>query len=156
MKSYGRRMSFMTIAAARSGAIGGLVFLGISSLVGAVPMLREPAGSPLNMPLSLLRYSPFHSFLIPGLILLVANGFLSFVVLWLVLCKRERYAWWVVGQGFVLAGWLLVEIAMLRGANWLHAVYGVVASFLIATGWTLRNGGRTAASSGPSADPRVP
>jgi hypothetical protein len=62
-------------------SITALVFLSLSAMVGAIPMLLLHTGEPLMMPQSLLRYSPFHSYLIPGIILLLANGILSLWVL---------------------------------------------------------------------------
>lgn len=118
-------------------AITALVFLGLSALAGAFPMIANPNGSPLDMPQSLLRYSPFHSFLIPGILLLAANGLLSFWVLWLVLRRRPRYGLWVAFQGWVLLGWLLVECWMLRLVIWAHYLYGAVALVLVVCGFVL-------------------
>ena len=70
---------------ARWVAIGSLGFLGVTAVVGAVPMLLHPGGDPAMLPLKLLQYSPFRSFLIPGIVLLVANGLLAFFVLWMVM-----------------------------------------------------------------------
>jgi len=88
----------------RAAAIAALVFLGLSGIVGAIPVFLHPAGEPWAMPQALLQYSPFYSHLIPGIILLVANGLLSFWVLWLTLRKRRGYGWWVTAQGCVLSG----------------------------------------------------
>ena len=115
-----------------------LAFLGIGAVVGAVPMIASsflPIGE--FMPLSLLRYSPFHSYLIPGLILLAANGLLALVVLWLVARRKPRHGLWTVFQGCVLLGWLVVECWMLRLVNWAHYLYGAVALLLIVTGLLL-------------------
>ena len=122
----------------RITAIGTLAFLGLSSLVGAIPMILDPTGKMLRMPLSLLRYSPFDSFLIPGIILLVANGLLALGVLWLALRRRPRYGLWTAFQGCVLLGWLAVECWMIRVVVWPHYFYGAVALVLIATGLALR------------------
>ena len=115
-----------------------LAFLGIGAVVGAVPMI---AGSFLPvgelMPLSLLRFSPFHSYLIPGLILLAANGLLALAVLWLVAWRKPRHGLWTVFQGCVLLGWLVVECWMLRLVMWAHYLYGAVALLLIVTGLLL-------------------
>ena len=70
-------------------AIVALVFLGVSAVGGGVPMILDPAGEPCRSPQSLLQYSPFHSYLIPGIILLVANGFLSLWVLWLMVGRIQ-------------------------------------------------------------------
>jgi hypothetical protein len=89
------------------------------------------------MPQSLLRHSPFRSYLIPRIILLLANGLLSLWVLWLTLRRHSGYGWWVAIQGCALLGWLVVEVAMLRLAVWPHYLYGAVALALVVTGLVL-------------------
>lgn len=123
--------------AARIVAIAALVFLGLSSTVGAIPLLMHPAGEPWAMPQRLLRHSPFRSYLIPGIILLMANGLLSLWVCWLTLHKYPGYGWWVTGQGCVLAGWLIAEMAMLKLVVWPHYFYGAVALVLVVAGIAL-------------------
>jgi hypothetical protein len=118
-------------------AIVALVYLGLSGIVGAIPLLMHPAGEPWGMPQSLLRHSPFHSYLLPGIILLLANGLLSLWVLWLAVRRHPGYGWWVAVQGCVLLGWLAVEVAMLRLAVWPHYLFGAVALVLVATGLAL-------------------
>ena len=125
--------------AIRAAAIASLIFLGMTSLAGAVPLIVDPSGKLLSMPLSLLEHSPFRSFLIPGIILLVANCLLSFLVLRLVLRRISQYWRWIALQGCVLAGWILVQIVMIRMMIWAHHVYLALAAILILCGWLLRN-----------------
>lgn len=122
---------------ARASAIGALVFLGITAIVGAVPLILSPQGDMMHVPLSLLAHSPFHSFLIPGIILLVANGLLSFVALHQVLRRRIGYGWWVAFQGCIISGWIVIEVIMFRGVSWLHFLYIAVGLILIASGLAL-------------------
>jgi hypothetical protein len=89
------------------------------------------------MSLDMLRYSPFHSFLIPGLILLLANGVMSLLVLYLTVQRRPGYGWWVAFQGCVLAGWIVVEVIMLRLIMWAHYLYLAVGLALIVSGISL-------------------
>lgn len=122
---------------ARTAAIAALVFLGLSGIVGGVGLIAQANGEPFTLPQSLLQHSPFHSYLIPGIILFVANGLLSLSVLWLTLRRHPGYGWWVTAQGCVLLGWLIVEIVMLRMAMWAHGFYGLVGLALIVAGMTL-------------------
>ncbi len=102
-------------------------------------MMLNPHGNPLGMPQSLLQHTPFHSYLIPGVLLLAANGLLSLWGLWLVLARSPRYGLWAVCQGCVLLGWLSVECWMLRIVIWPHYLYGIVALVLITSGFRLRH-----------------
>jgi hypothetical protein len=122
---------------ARTVAIVALVFLGLSGIAGGIGLIAQANGEPFTLPQSLLQHSPFHSYLIPGIILFVANGLLSLAVLWLTLRRHPGYGWWVTAQGCVLLGWLIVEIVMLRMAMWAHGLYGLVGLALIVVGMIL-------------------
>jgi hypothetical protein len=53
--------------------------LGIGAFFGGGALVLSPDGTLLRMPMELLRYSPFHSFLIPGIILLSVLGVLPLI-----------------------------------------------------------------------------
>lgn len=125
-----------------------LFFLAASAIVGSIPMIADPHGTPWNMPQSLLRHSPFPSYLFPGIMLLIANGLLALWVLGFTLAGLPRYGLWIALQGCVLLGWLVVECAMLRLVIWPHYLYGAVAVGLIAAGVLLRRGENRAAQWG--------
>jgi uncharacterized membrane protein len=114
-----------------------LFFLAVSSIIGSLPMLADPHGSPWNLPQSLLQYSPFPSYLVPGILLLVANGLLASWALWLALAEAPRYGLWTALQGSVLLAWIIVECVMIRMVVWPHYLYGAVALGLIAAGLLL-------------------
>ena len=117
-----------------------LLYVSLTAIYGGVHLIRDAHGNPWGMmPLSLLQYSPFHSWLIPGIILLTANGLLGLWVLGLVLAhRRRREGLWTAFQGCVLLGWLVVECVLLRVVAWPHYLYGAVALALIVVGFALR------------------
>ena len=119
---------------ARIVAIVTLIFTGLSGVIGAIPLIVNPGGEPWSFPQSLLQYSPFRSYLFPGIILLLANGLLSLWILRLTVGKYPGFGWWVIVQGIVSLGWLIVEVAMLRLIVWPHYMYGAVAIVLVTSG----------------------
>lgn len=121
----------------RAIAVFLLGFLGVTAIVGAVPLIRNPHAEPWQMPQSFLEHSPFHSYLIPGIILLLANGILSFFALYQTVRCRPGYGWWVALQGGVLSGWIVVEVIMLRFMVWPHYVYLGLGLALIGLGLAL-------------------
>lgn len=131
--------------------LGCLIFLGVSALFGSVLLLSSPSseggpsGAWSQIPLSVLEYSPFTTFLIPGLILGLVFGVGSFGA---VLALRSRPTWplgtaltrftgehWAwsaavaVGLGQII--WIVTETVMLRGASWLGAVYGSLGVLIV-------------------------
>ena len=119
-------------------ALIALGFLGVTSMMGAIPMILAPSGRLLHMPLSLLGHSRFHSFLIPGLILFAANGVLSLVILGAALRRTREYGNLIILQGFVIAGWITAQVILLQFVAWPHLVYWGVGLVLMGCGVVLR------------------
>ena len=124
---------------ARGSAVVLLVFLGLTALVGSIPMMLHPGGNSTTLPLSTLQYSPFHSYLIPGILLFLANGLLAFAVLRTVFQRTAHYPLWTSVQGCVLLVWLVSECWLLRVVIWLHYFYAGIAALLIAFGLILQH-----------------
>jgi hypothetical protein len=121
-----------------------LGFLGVTAMMGGIPLMLDPSGGMLHMPLSLLAQTPFHNFLIPGIILLTTNGLSSLAVLVATVQRVRGYAYLVGMQGFVIAGWITVEVIMLHAVVWPHVVYWAVGAVLIVCAWALRRERRAA------------
>ena len=122
---------------ARTVAIVSLALLAISATWGAALLILAPLGSPMQIPQSVLEHTPFHSFLIPGIMLLVSQGLLGFVVLAIAIFCKRGYGWWVGFQGCMLFGWITIEVILVREVVWLHYVYWVLGIVLIVSGWAL-------------------
>lgn len=117
-----------------------LIFLGISALGGGIGLMLDPSGEELGMPLRFLDHTPFSSFLIPGIILFVMNGLLSILIAVIVMRKSAISAWLVLLQGFIVLGWILVQLAMIREYDaLLHTLYLGVGAALVVTGFLMRN-----------------
>lgn len=123
----------------RGSSIFLLVFLSLGAFVGSIPMLIDPTGVQFGfMPLTLLRYTPFHTFLVPGLLLLIAIGLLPIYVLVQFRSRNPRRGHWVTLQGCVLLGFMISECLLLRMLIWPHYLYAAIAVLLIAFGLILR------------------
>jgi hypothetical protein len=125
--------------------LGCLAFLGVSAAFGGIVFVINPSGGLIGMPVSLLRFSPFHDFLIPGLILGVVFGIGSFaaiLALWfrpawslasaLTHATGEHWAWsaaLVIGSGQVI--WIVTQMLMMRGVSVLHFLYGGLGLLII-------------------------
>ncbi|HLP50273.1 MAG TPA: hypothetical protein VK154_05275 [Chitinophagales bacterium] len=111
-----------------------LLFNGIGAVYGGMSFILQPDGSTLGMSLTHLTYSPFSNYTIPGIILLVVNGLLSFTIAAITLARTKYYPLAIIAQGILLVGWLVVQIILLRFLFILHIVMAVVGLLLIATG----------------------
>lgn len=114
-----------------------LLILGIGALFGGGVLIISPSGNMFQMPLNLLRNSPFSDFLIPGLILFVVLGIwpvwvaisliyrpkFSFVNLFNV--YEDMYWAWThtIYIAFALIIWIQVEMIYIQSLHWSHTFY---------------------------------
>ena len=113
-----------------------LGFLSISALFGGFVFVSDPTGGILGMPVSVLEFSPFQDFLIPGLILGIVFGLGSLLTLWglwsrptsriaMTRFTGEHWSWsaaLAIGFGQII--WIVTEVLMIRGVNVLHFIFG--------------------------------
>jgi hypothetical protein len=123
----------------KKAAIILLLLNGIGALYGGWNLIAYPDGSSFKMPISILKYSPFSNFYIPGIILFTTNGLLSLFVLLVIVLNIKNYALLIVAQGALLTGWIVVEVIMLKGVHYLHVIFGAIGLTLIICGLILKN-----------------
>lgn len=115
-----------------------LSFNGVGAIYGGWSLISYPDGSSIGLSLSLLVHTPFSDYIIPGIVLFVMNGLLSLVALGMLISKRKNYWVYVLGEGVILFGWLVIQILLIRTIYWLQLVLGGVALLLILCGLMLR------------------
>ena len=95
-------------ATPRPSAVSALIFLqiflGLNGLAGGLAFVLAPDGHLLQMPFSHLRNTPFSSFLIPGLLLLLFLGVYPLAVAYS-LWKRPAWRWPDALNPFKLTHW---------------------------------------------------
>ncbi|MGB8492295.1 MAG: hypothetical protein WCE64_14670 [Bacteroidales bacterium] len=91
-----------------------LLFNGTGALYGGISLVSDPTGSGLHLPLSFLEHTPFRNYMIPGIVLLCVNGLFSFVTLFTILFKYRKSSLFVIAQGILLGGWIIVQIILVR------------------------------------------
>ncbi len=114
-----------------------LLFNSIGVIYGALNLIIYPDGNSIQMSLDYLEHSPFNNYLIPGIILFVANGLFSLFVLIAVLSNLKNYSLLIITQGCILTGWIEIQIIMIRSFIYLHAVFGSAGVLLILIGWII-------------------
>ena len=113
--------------------MGLILFQGISGLFGGIALVIDPSGELLQMPLSMLAGSPFNTFLIPGIILLIILGIFPMVIFY-GLWKRTNWAWsgaLMVSAALII--WIGVEIWMIgyHSEPPLQLIYGLLGLILL-------------------------
>lgn len=114
-----------------------LLFNGVGAIVGGWILMIDPSGTQMQLPLDYLKHIPFKDYFIPGFILFVANGLLSFVVLVATAAKGRFYTQMLIVQGAILSGWILIQILMVQDVYYLHYLMGSVGLALMGLGFIL-------------------
>lgn len=119
---------------ARTFAIALLSFNAIGAIYGGSSLVLYPDGSDLHLDLAFLEHTPFLNYFIPGLILLLFNGVLSLFVVVATAMKCQYYPIYIIGQGLILFGWIIIQMLLIRTINVLHFIMGSVGIALIVCG----------------------
>lgn len=113
------------------------LLLGIGAVFGGLVLTIDPSGEWIHMPISMLENSPFDSFLIPGIILLVILGVFPLIVAFALATKRpcgiadrlnlfkeKHWAWaYSLYVSFALVIWITLEIYFIQGIAIVHVGY---------------------------------
>ena len=87
-----------------------LMFLGFGGIYGAWMLISDPSGGKFQWALDLLNGTPFKSFLIPGIVLMLSNGILPLIVAAATILKRRNAGWLILIQGGITIGWLTAQL----------------------------------------------
>ena len=113
-------------------------FIGLGALGGGFMLVRDPSGSTLELPMSLLEGSPFPDFLIPGMFLLAVNGVGSMIGAGLSFTRR-RYAQEIaIVLGAILIAWIVIQVVIISSFHWLHVLYFILGVVELGIGLYIR------------------
>jgi hypothetical protein len=118
------------------------VILVIGAGAGGIALMARPE-SGLGMGVNSLSKSPFSNFLIPGIVLFVANSLLPLAVVVVVLMRVRWSHLGHVAVGAALLIWIVVEMIWIA-YNWLQPAFGVMAVLILGFAiwnWTRRTRG---------------
>ena len=113
-------------------------FIGLGALGGGFMLVRDPSGSALGVPLSLLEGSPFPDFLIPGMFLLAVNGVGSMIGAGLSFTRRRYTQEIAIVLGAILVAWIVIQVVIIRSFSWLHVLYFILGVVELGIGMYIR------------------
>ena len=101
------------------------------------------AGGRAQFPLEWLQHTPFSDYTIPALILTIGVGGNSLIAAVLVFTGREEGVLASVVAGLIMAGFIVVEVVMLKqGISWIEGLYfglGLAISGLATSLWMVEH-----------------
>lgn len=101
------------------------IFASVTALGGSVWLLLLRHGDANMLPRELIRFTPFSSFLLPGIFLAIVAG--TNAVCAGMVWRRSPLSRDVMGlAGGAMTVWIAAEVALLRQAHWLQFLYGAL------------------------------
>jgi hypothetical protein len=118
-----------------------LLLLALTSVVTGLFMISNPEGGRFGLQLSLLNGTPFSSFLIPGILMIVVNFGLSTLALYKILTNNYNALLYCYASGIVLGIWIIMQLMLIPQSLMLCIYYLMLSSLIILTTTQLRGEG---------------
>lgn len=115
-----------------------LLLTGINALIAGFLFIIDPSGKMMGMTPDYIASSPFSNFLIPGIVLFTVNGVLNVVAAIATIKKTKYHPLLIIFQGAALAGWILIQVWMVKDFNALHGVMLTIGILLLLGGFFLQ------------------
>lgn len=114
-----------------------LLFNGIGAIYGGWNLIIHPDGSSIQLTMDWLKHTPFQNYLIPGIVLFIANGLFSIAVVIMLLFNKHYSPWFIIAQGAILTGWIIIQMLLIRTVHFFHYILGGTGLALIILGMLL-------------------
>ena len=112
-----------------------LLLTAINATVAGVLFILDPSGHKMGMSVSYIKDSPFNSYLIPGIVLLIVNGLMNFIAAYFVFKKKPSASLLVIIQGILLSGWIVIQVIMVKDISPLHIIMFTLGAILTMSGF---------------------
>jgi hypothetical protein len=101
------------------------IFIGTGAMAGGIAAVSDPE-SPMGMPVEMLKSSPFESYMIPGLFLLIALGLGNISISFLTIKRIRFHGLLSMAMGGILALWILIQCYFLQTVGGLHIIFFIL------------------------------
>ncbi|MBK6979421.1 MAG: hypothetical protein IPH28_21945 [Cytophagaceae bacterium] len=116
-----------------------LLLTAVNALIAGFLFIMDPSGQKMGMTTDFLKFSPFVTYLIPGIVLFVVNGIFNLVATYFLIKNKPTALAMVIFQGVILCGWIFAQVLMVKEINPLHVIMFLVGVILIVSGYLLKN-----------------
>jgi hypothetical protein len=98
-------------------------FIALTAIVSGLLMISYPYGEIMNLSPRLLNGTPFKDFRLPGILLTVLVGGVNLLAVFYNMQRHANRYNWAMAGGFMISGWIVVQMILIQTAHWLHFVY---------------------------------
>ncbi len=109
-------------------------FIAVGAIWGGFVLVMDPSGAGMGMPVSMLEGTIFPDFFVPGLFLLMVNGFGSLSGALLCFLKKKVAGPVAMALGAILVAWIVIQVSIIDSIHWLHISYFTIGLVELAMG----------------------
>lgn len=113
-------------------------FIALTSTLTGILLMSVPDGVILNLPLSLLKDTPFHNYFIPGLLLTLFVGLPHFLAVYFNLIRHPRRYNYAIAAGMILCVWMIAQISFFKGILWADMTMILMGLMIVLIAYQLR------------------
>lgn len=113
-------------------------FIALTSTLTGILLMSVPDGVILNLPLSLLKDTPFKDYFIPGLLLTLLIGGSHFLAVYYNLIRHPRRYNYAIAAGFLLCVWMIAQISVFNGILWADVTMILIGIMIVLIAYQLR------------------
>lgn len=114
-----------------------LLLVAFTATITGLLLITEPRGSYLGMSTEILSSTPFKDFFLPGLMLMLIVGGISFMAIFHVRKNNKESYNWTLISGIVVCAWIIGE-AIFINIYWLEFIYLALGSLIILLSFQLK------------------
>ncbi|MBS1510305.1 MAG: hypothetical protein JST86_05650 [Bacteroidetes bacterium] len=115
-----------------------LSFVAVTALVSGAIICIDPGGSFMQLNPAVLQNTPFHNFLIPGLVLTFVVGASNAAAVLLLVRRSPAQFNAALFAGLMITGWITVQVLLIQTFHWLQLVYVVAGVFIMLSAYQLK------------------
>lgn len=116
-----------TMPSRRRTLVGLHLFNALSAVGGGIALIVGGLG----VPITLLRHTPFDSFVVPGIFLAAVIGGSATIGATALLAHWRRAVVTSATAGAIMVGWILGETLLVEGFSWLQGLYLLSGSIVV-------------------------
>lgn len=107
----------------------------VAATFGGIKLMLDSSGSSIQLSLDLLRHTYFSNYFIPGMVLFVTNGLFGLYAATATLFNLRNAHFFVIAQGLILCGWIIIQVFLIDLFHTLHAILGLIGVLLVILGF---------------------
>lgn len=114
-----------------------IYFVAFSALSTGLILIIKPDGNSMGLTVNMLKSTPFHNFLIPGLLLVFIIGGVNLLALLLNIFNHPKTYKVTMAAGIIVTGWIIAQLLLISSFSWLAGLYLVIGILICLFSWQI-------------------